>query len=101
MWFSNINNQNWFIVVLADDTFSIDSEKELSDRIDMADTGSMDEVVGIYKVYNTQFYEVKVGNSYPINTDEEYPFRCAAAPLYITKAGGDREEVGTVTFTDH
>lgn len=99
MWFDE-EKGNYFIVVLADDSFSIDDEKRLSERYDMADTGTMDEVVGVYKIKEGKFYAVKSGRSYKINTDEEMPLRYAASELVIQRLGR-HEVVGTVTHTDH
>lgn len=100
MWFDT-EKGNFFIAIFTDDTFSVWTEKETSEHIDMADTGTLDECVGIYKIVNTQWREVKIGNSHRINTDEEYPLRYSASELYVDEPGGGRKIVGTVTHTDH
>jgi hypothetical protein len=73
---------------------------EVSRMYDEQDFASFEEmnILGIYAPGKDGSLQlVHLGKSHKINTDEEMPFRYAAAPLITA----DGTAVGSVTFTDH
>jgi hypothetical protein len=98
--------EQMFVIVYGKDEDSgeyrvhVADEREVSRLYDEQDFASFEDVniLGIYAPGKDGSLQlVHLGESHKINTDEEMPFRYAAAPLITA----DGTTVGSVTFTDH
>jgi hypothetical protein len=86
-----------FVVAWHDDTFSTNSEKWVSETIDMADYNYGDDVKFILAPNeHGTLVPIRIGEQERVSSDEEYPLYFAHAAIY---AGNKR--VGTVSYTDH
>lgn len=86
-----------FVVVWDDGRVTSSNNSWVSEAYDMADCDYMDGVKSIHAVNEKcELVKITLGDQHRINTDDENPFRFAAAPIMAGK-----RRVGRVTFTDH
>jgi hypothetical protein len=91
---ADVDDPEWpvFVVVWEDGAVSVCGNTRISQILDLADC-----VKSIHAAnQDGELVKITVGKSHEINTDEERPFRYAAAPIM---AGTRR--VGTAAYTDH
>lgn len=86
-----------FVVLWHDGNVTTTNNSWVSEAYDMADCDYMEGVKQIFAVNEKcELVPITVGESHPINQDQEEPFRYASAPIMA----GERQ-VGCVTLTDH
>jgi hypothetical protein len=86
-----------FVVQWEDGSFSVKSEKWVSETYDMADCDYGEGVKQIYAANERdELVKISLGQREKINTDQEFPFRFERSPVYA-----DTRIAGYVTWTDH
>jgi hypothetical protein len=86
-----------FVVVRDNGAITVETEHWVSEIYDMADCDYHEGIKVILALNEDgNLVPVEIGKPKPINTDEEYPFYYARAPIMAGK-----RRAGSVTYTDH